>query len=211
MLIHSRYPANSTHYAHTQRGVTLLMALILLVAMTIAGIVLLRSVDLTNIIAGNLAFKQAATHAADIGVERAFAYLQANSANLHNSDPAKGYFADGSASNRSPASGQSWHDYWEANINNNPRWAWTLDDSDSDRERTGNRISVVIHRMCLYAYKVNEGANCAGSTVASTATGTGEEGGEIPLKAPSSVYYRITVRVDGPRNTRSYVQAMVTL
>jgi Tfp pilus assembly protein PilX len=42
---------------HAQQGVVLLMALIMLVALTLAGIALVRSVDTTNLIAGNLAFK----------------------------------------------------------------------------------------------------------------------------------------------------------
>src|SRR4051794_33864237 len=48
-----------------QQGVVLLIALIVLVAMTLAGIGLVRSVDTGNMVAGNLAFKQGATLAGD--------------------------------------------------------------------------------------------------------------------------------------------------
>ena len=44
-----------------------------------------------------------------------------------------------------------------------------------------------------------------------TATGNAEEAGEIQLNAPSEVYYRITARVDGPRNTVSYIQVVVAI
>ena len=69
-----------TSAPRAQSGIVLIIALIILIAMTIAGIAMIRSVDLTNIIAGNLAFKQAATHSGDTGVETAFAFLEANKA-----------------------------------------------------------------------------------------------------------------------------------
>lgn len=195
-----------------QSGVTLLIALILLVAMTAAGLVLLRSVDLSNIIAGNLAFKQGATHAGDIGIERALSELNANASGtfLHSDHANIGYSANGSDATRSPAAGQSWDDYFTSLVNGNR--VWRLSDAESDFANTGNRISLVIDRMCAGAGAPSSaGANCTGSTVASVAGGTGEEAGEIGIKAPSAVYYRITVQINGPRNTRSYVQAMVTL
>ena len=61
-----------------QRGVVVLVAIIVLVVMLLAGIALVRSIDTTNVIAGNLAFQQSATHSADTGVEAAIAWLEAN-------------------------------------------------------------------------------------------------------------------------------------
>ena len=56
-----------------QRGISLMMSMIVLVALTLAGIALMRSVDTTTIIAGNLAFQQAATNSGDTGIETAIA------------------------------------------------------------------------------------------------------------------------------------------
>ena len=86
-----------------------------------------------------------------------------------------------------------------------------LSPAESDFANSGNRISLIIDRLCLNAGDPAAGANCTASTVASVAGGSGEEGGELSIKAPSATYYRITVRIDGPRNTRSYVQAIVTI
>ncbi len=61
--------------AATQKGVVLFIALIVLVALTMAGIALVRSVDTANIIAGNLAFKEGTLQAADLGVEAAVTAL----------------------------------------------------------------------------------------------------------------------------------------
>ena len=61
--------------ARRQHGVVMFISLIILVAMTLAGIALMRSVDTGTIIAGNLAFRQNTTYVGDIGVEAARAWL----------------------------------------------------------------------------------------------------------------------------------------
>jgi type IV pilus assembly protein PilX len=63
--------------AMMQRGVVLFFTLIALVVMSLAAVALIRSVDTSNIIAGNLAFKQAGTSSGDAGIEAAIAWLSA--------------------------------------------------------------------------------------------------------------------------------------
>ena len=58
---------NRMSLASRQGGVVLMIALIILVALTLGGIALVRSVDTTNLISGNLAFQQAATRAGEAG------------------------------------------------------------------------------------------------------------------------------------------------
>jgi len=53
------------------RGAVLFIALIVLVAMSLAGIAIMRSVDTATLIAGNLAFKQGTMHSSDNGIEQA--------------------------------------------------------------------------------------------------------------------------------------------
>ena len=81
-----------------QHGVVLFIALIILVAMTLAGIALVRSVDTNNIISGNLAFKQSSLLAADRGIQAAFVWLNENRDKLNNSDLGAGYFSSISGS-----------------------------------------------------------------------------------------------------------------
>lgn len=64
--------------AQRQRGVVLLIALIVLIAMTLAGLALWRSVDATNVIAGNLAFKESTLMSADRGLQAALVWLDGN-------------------------------------------------------------------------------------------------------------------------------------
>ncbi|HSA48156.1 MAG TPA: hypothetical protein P5552_16915 [Candidatus Competibacteraceae bacterium] len=197
---------NRTSAPSAQSGIVLIVALIILVAMTIAGIAMIRSVDLTNLIAGNLAFKQAATHAGDTGVETAFNWLNTNNVGtfLHNDITSQGYSANGNDATRSPAAGQTWEAYWAALP------AARISTITPDRI-SGYTVSYIIDRLCANAGDPNSGANCSGSTVASVASGSGQEAGEKAITASSAIYYRITVRILGPRNTVSFIQSMVTL
>ena len=105
-------PSRGTPRAR-QGGVVLMMALIVLVAMTLAGIALVRSVNTSNIIAGNLAFQQAATHAGDTGTEAAVGWLEANNtAALHGDLLGQGY----TASRSDPGLGQSWDNFWSTSL-----------------------------------------------------------------------------------------------
>ena len=196
-----------------QKGVVLLIALIVLVVMTLAALALVRSVDTTNLIAGNMAFQQAATHSADSGIETAVTWLEdCNNTNvtcvagtLNTDSPSNGYAANGTNAAHNPAAGQSWNDFWVANLDA------TNTASLATQSGTGNSIAYVIDRMCANVGAPTGGASCTFSPAVSAAGGNAEEAGQIQLNAPSVVYYRITVRISGPRNSVSYVQAMVSM
>ena len=51
------------------------IALLVMVALSLAGIALIRSADTATVVSGNLAFKQAAIYAVDRSVEQAIAAL----------------------------------------------------------------------------------------------------------------------------------------
>src|SRR5436190_14605176 len=58
-----------------ERGVVLFVALIVMVALSLAAIALVRSVDTTNTVIGNLAFRQASILPANLAIEEAAAAL----------------------------------------------------------------------------------------------------------------------------------------
>lgn len=192
-----------------QAGVVLVIALIVLMAMTLAAVALIRSVDTANLIAGNLAFQQAATHSADAGFEAAITWLQNNKDNnvLNDNDILNGYIANGAAeeNNPGPDTGTTWDAFWSGTLaaQSYPKGARTPD-------AAGNSWRYVIHRMCLTNGRQAD-AKCSDSPAILTASGNEEEGGKVQLNAFSPVYYRITVRVDGPKNTVSYVQTVVSM
>jgi len=183
-----------------QRGAVLFIALIVLVAMSLAGIALIRSVDTANLIAGNLAFKQNATHGGDWAAEQARNWLQAQTAtDLYNDAPGRYY-----------AAMQSGLDF-TATDPSRPDFDWANNSTNLGVDPAGNpEVRYVIHRMCDLAG--NPGSvNCVRTSTGGTADSTkgGATYGGAALPSTSQIYYRITARVTGPRNTVSYVQVMV--
>ena len=201
----NRVPARGAR----QRGVVLMMALIVLVAMTLAGIALVRSVDTSNVIAGNLAFQQAATNSGDAGTETAALWLQSNSGGttLHNDIPAQGYSA---SIQPPPAIGQSWDEYWKVVLVPDPSKVVTL-----ATDAAGNTVAYAIQRLCNATgdpATTGPGSPGCAVTQSSAASGTSSKtAGTVALLYSSQIYYRITTRIAGPRNTVSYIQTIVAL
>lgn len=202
---------------HRQKGVVLLIALIVLVAMTLAGIALVRSVDTGNMVAGNLAFKQGATLAGDAGTESAIAWLTPlnGSTTLYVNNAAKGYYATSQATldptNKLSSATMSAVDWDDNNCSGltfatcvKPAPAITVGD---------NAVSYIIHRLCQTETDPNSVGNTCVTYQSSNSTSPkrgelkyGEDKRFEPLPGP---YYRIISRVKGPRNTVSFVETMI--
>jgi type IV pilus assembly protein PilX len=200
-----------------QRGVVLMIALIMLVAMTLGGIALVRSVNITNIIAGNLAFQQGATNSGDTGIEVAVNWLETNSgATLYISTAAQGY----SAIRQDPGAGVSWDTFWRTVLVNqavtlNPANPGAFTSYSTDpvmRNSAGNIVSYAIQRLCAQPLPPSSaGAGCSQPPATISTSSSSKGAGVVALTYGSQVYYRITSRIAGPRNTVSYVQAIVAL
>jgi type IV pilus assembly protein PilX len=193
-----------------QRGVILFIALIVLVAMSLAGIALMRSVDTNVLVAGNLAYRQSATGASDWGIESARQYLKntltGNPAALDLDVPSGGYYAS-----------------WQSGIDLYGRTSTTTDDFNWSgagllvgTDTAGNEVRYVIQRLCGNS---GSGTSAAANCIKTAKEGAGGaiEGGTMgtvsygvtQLPPPLTIYYRVTVRVAGPRNTQSFVQAVL--
>lgn len=200
---------------HQSRGIVLIMALIVLVAMTLGAVALVRSVYTSNVIAGNLAFQQSATHSADAGIEAAIVWLENNNGQIASStatactpntlpvlacnQTAYGYLAI----RQDPTGSESWSKFWTDQLAANAK---TL-----AADSAGNTVSYVIQRMCsLPGDAQSTGNECATSPRAS-AGGSSYDSQKDNLAGVSQVYYRITVKVVGPRNTESFTQTIVAL
>ncbi|MEF8727046.1 MAG: hypothetical protein V5B34_02310 [Accumulibacter sp.] len=187
-----------------QQGVVLLVALIVLVALTLAGVALVRSVDTANLVAGNLSFHQTAVQAGERSTELALNnWLQPNSVmgntTLHND--ATGYIAAGIA--QSPAAGQSWDAYWAAVV------AGGVTPSAGGTDAAGNTVQYIVHRLCATTGAPHL-ANCAREPASTNTGGSQSAGGLAPI-GNNRVYYRITTRIAGPRSTVAYTQTIVAL
>jgi len=184
----------------SQRGTMLIIALIVLVAMTLAGIATMRSVDTATVMAGNIAFRQSALNAADQGVQAAFAQLQPlTSTGLNRDGAVAGYLSN------APAIEPNWMD--EA------AWAGAATLNGGAPDAAGNVVSYVIHRLCTLAnVDPTAAGNRCGSTVnTAKLSKEGEDnfrlsGGEFSNQL--QVQYRITARAVGPRRSIAIVQML---
>lgn len=181
-----------------QHGVVLWVALFVLLIMMAATIGVLRSSLGGLSISGNLAFRKSATTAADGGVEQARAWLIGNNAALFSDNAANGYYAD-------------WGTGFDpAQFN----WAPGVTSVDAGGQ-TGNTSEYVIHRMCEFSGATFGNVTVSGGGQAPqvcVSPSVGEEDGSsdgFELAGTDRPLYRVTVRVLGPRNTVSFVQAMV--
>ena len=179
---------------HGQRGVVLFVAIIVLIVMTLAGLALLRQMSGSNAISGNVAFKVNATSTADAGAEKARQWVLDPANNKNNSSAADGYYAT-----------------WVGGIDP-AQYDWdhhsgssTLDDG------TGNRVRYIINRLCETEGldPNNPAQRCSDVAQQSGASHSGAGYGSGSAPPPPIPFFRITTRVDGPRNTISYTQILL--
>ncbi len=133
-----------------QKGVVLIIALIALVAMSLAGISLMRTVDTNNVISGNMAFNAAAIQMEDVGVEAAFSWIMRNPASnpstcQGNSATCPSYYypdilpMDPATKMPNPCT---------ASAPCAPTWSTALTNTDIPALPTGYSVQYIIERMC---------------------------------------------------------------
>ena len=221
-----------------QRGVVLLIALIILVAMTLAGIGMMRSVDTGSVIAGNLAFQQATMQANDQGTAIGFNSLTsvANTGNpadkilLQYSDTQPCSNAPGATAAGCPAGpnihfpGYKSTPFHSCEVDQScllaSDYAWWKDDNQWTNAPTVPvhdpdplkpdiaTVSYWIHRMCRNAGASGDAGQLC-QTYTQPATGCSKTQ-MVPCKS-KSLFYRVTTRSTGPRNTVTYAQTLVLI
>ncbi len=183
-----------------QRGVVLFVALIVMVALSLAGVALVRSVESTTMVAGNLTFRQSAVPVSMAAVEQAIVDIVEKPAtgvpNLDVDTVSHNYYA----------SRQPNEDTYgipvalQGNLAAYPAAAQKIVDPG-----TGNTARYIIERVCLMSGQVAAPWNCD-LMPPKQAPGT-TTGKIIPIALPRVPFYRLTIRVDGPRATVAYSQA----
>lgn len=199
-----------------QRGVALFFALICMVAIMLAAVALVRSVDTAALISGNLAFQQSATMSGDAGTEAAITWLAAteaanaalnvltNAAHPFNTNnAAAGYYASLDPAKSLTASSGT-------------RFVWDNTDSVGlATDSSGNTTRYVIQRMCRTSGVAVANASCLFS---GAVLDNNKQNIPLPQEicqgpgcpvAGQTPMLRITSRTTGPKNTLSYVQAFV--
>jgi hypothetical protein len=172
----------------------LAVALIVLAALALAGAALMRAVDTTLAIAGNLGFREATIAPVNAAVEEAYAAL----------------YESGQIANREqPMAPQAYYAAREAgeDARGVPRALQRLPAESPVRTLdagNGYTVRYLIERMCV-APGPPTAANCALVPPVSTAVPVDD-----PETAPPRVpVFRVSVRVDGPRGALTYAQAAI--
>jgi Tfp pilus assembly protein PilX len=187
----------------------LIIALIVLVAMTLAGIATMRSVDTATVMAGNIAFRQSTLAAADQGIQAGFSVLTSTLTNfsLDLNRDGLGSSVAGYYSSASPV---------EPNWSDPAAWSRGAYLNGGSPDSAGNVVSYIIERMCRIA-NCKPGDTCGGASnvcgsTPSTGSVTGREGEDNfrptdAFSAPAP-HYRITARAVGPRNSIAIIQTL---
>lgn len=219
----------------TQRGVSLIFALVALVVMLLGALALVRNVDTATQLLGNLGFKQDATSAADKVSRQAADWLVANKAALNSDIADKGYYAsnqeyaaDGITArdpidvtgNQLAGLAQRQLIDWEKNSCASAAAgsfsACTIVPIDAVAVN-GNTASYVILRMCnKTGERGTEGVTC--SVPMNTSKTSSNDRGETNYaniqvsNSMAETYFRILVRIKGARNnTFSFTETIVHL
>ena len=189
-----------------ERGTVLIIALIVLVAMTLAGIATMRSVDTATLMVGNIAFRQSAVNAADQGLQAGFAWMSANmsSANLNSDNAGSGYFSNAATT--------------EPDWRNPAAWTNAIKLNGGTPDAAGNIVSFMVERMCPLK---DCAANAVCGGVSNTCGSTPDPGllsreGQDHFRQtsniftkPPAIHYRVTAKAEGPRGSVSIVQTML--
>lgn len=204
-----------------QHGVVIVIALIVLAAMALAGVALVRSMDTSTLVAGNFAFRQSAVQATDAGVEGAFTDLTTVVITNKKQDgdaTATWYYPKvttlmGTAESKDP-------DFFGlADAKYKSLAASTI---------SGNTVRYLAERLCTRT--ITGAAAEADQTInGGDADGvasdqevmnvcsheSSREGCSYSTDADcrprlKSIYYKVTVKVTGPRNTASYAQSVLS-
>lgn len=207
--------------AKRQGGVTLLFTLMALLVVATGALALSLSVQLGSLMIGNLGFKNDAVAAGAAGAEEAAAWLDKYSAGAFlesNHVDEAGYYATaledldatGTLTTKAkPMQLVQWDGNGKCSDDFSP---CTVKPYRSTKKVNGNDVQWVITRLCAAAGPPGTTNSCARPPAADIANSA--DRGEVVVGGRITIgnitpYFRIIVRVAGPRNTVSYTETMV--
>ena len=169
-----------------QRGVTMLVVLVLLSVMLLGGLALARMTEVGALASGNSAYREASLQASEVGLNTAYEAVKA----LSNEETQAG----------------AW--YWPtmqgADTAGIPNVSWT----SAPQIAVGSySVRYVVERMCNTAPVSNTLRQCLVKQEPQLESAS--YGKEAP-DPPNARQFRITVRVFGPKDTQTWVQSLVT-
>lgn len=207
-------PGRAGGLRRCQRGATLFFVLMAMVIMLIASVALIRSINSSMSMAGNLAFKRDLVNQADRAVAAAMAALEPAGALGSTAARAANVSGSNYSATRLDVNDQG---IPQALLSDTAFAAVGLAANDITVAGQGVTVRYVIDRLCEAGSTINEGTATAQQIAAACAVGPTPDarGGSasdpnVALRPPQ-VLYRLSVRVTGPRNTQAFLQSTLAL
>jgi type IV pilus assembly protein PilX len=195
-----------------QRGVVMIFTLIALVLILIAVAAVVRSVDSTTTVIGNLAFRRDLTNRAELGIAQALAALKTGSLSTETAQTTNLVSAHYSATRLATPSGGIGVPAVLVRSSSSSTAGYSCIDGSGNALASCNTpgpdgivIRWVIDRQCVSGTTTMDTSKCAYLKT------NRDKGGSAPLaglkpNGSSRGLFRISVRVSGPRGNEAYIQ-----
>jgi Tfp pilus assembly protein PilX len=174
---------------HAQRGMTMLVVLVLLSVMLLGGMALAKLTEVGTLASGNTAYREAAIQASEVGLNTVYERVRED---LAAEDTAQ--------------AGWYWTTAQATDANGIPQ----VDFDAAPTVTVGSyTVAYVAERMCEGAVPVTAPLRqCLVKQIPQE--NRSRQAGKEELDPPNSKQFRVTVRVTGPKDTRTWVQSLIT-
>lgn len=198
-----------------QRGISLIITLIAMIAILLIGIAMVRVVDFSALMTRNLAFRESGIHLSDVGLQYGLSALGSLTTTT----------LDGANKASCTANSTTFSNcYYPVDLDTNSDGVpdnldWSTVDAISVTNSSGYTVKFIIERLCtgtLGTAVTDKAGKCqfaipsSGST--STLGGSRKIGSTVfsGLSTSNSIYYRVTSRAEGPGSSLSMSQTILT-
>ena len=171
-----------------QRGMTMLVVLVLLSVMLLGGLALARITETSTLASGNAAFREASLQASEVGLNTAYMATRGIAA----------------ASEDTNITGWYWSTMQTTSAEGIPAV-----DFDAAPEVVVGSYSAryVVERMCTSSPVTDTLRQCLVKQVPQIESA---RAGDESVDPPNSRQFRVTVRINGPKDTQTWTQLLVT-
>jgi type IV pilus assembly protein PilX len=173
-----------------QRGVTMLVVLVLMSVMLLGALAMARMTEVGALAAGNTAYREASLQASEVGLNTVYAQVRAIAATAENDNAAGWYWSTAQAQDANGLPDVNWNAAPEIAVGN-------------------YSVRYVSERLCTVATITDPLRDCLVKQIPVPTSARGGTGND-KLDPPNSRQYRVTIRVTGPKGTTTFIQSLLT-
>jgi len=170
-----------------QRGVTIVVVLVLLSVMLLGGLAMARMTETRTLASGNTAFREVSLQASEVGLNDAYAAIRMAGFD-EDSDTGGWYWATTQGADAAGIPSVNWNTAPEITVGS-------------------YRVRYVVERLCSAAPVAHTLRECLVRQVPQMES---NKAGQESVDPPNARQFRITVRVFGPKDTQTWTQSLVT-